>query len=283
MKLGRNYRLTIVNPQNEQIDITPPFTLHFTVARNNLATANTGEIEVMNLGPSTRAKIFKDRFDQSLAWRLALYSGYGTNLFLVLSGNIHEAYSYKEEGSPNWTTKISVFDGAQAFQNGFVSASYSAGTDKSQMVRDAIFTLEGIEEGFIGAYGKGEGPRAAVIFGPTREVLMDLTGGHFFIDNSVLHVSGDFEYDGSETLVLDQEELFSTPQRRDAALETRSLFYPQARVNVPVEVKSLFPIYNGTYKICSIHHDVLISEAESGKAETTLGLLLLGKTFKALS
>jgi hypothetical protein len=281
MKLGRNYRLTIVNPQGDQIDITPPFTLHFTVERNNLATANTGEIEITNLGPNTRGRVFKDRFDTSLEWRLVLYAGYGTNLFLVVSGNIHEAYSYKE--GPNWTTKISVFDGAQAFQNGFVSASYSAGTDKSQVIKDAIFTLEGIQEGYLGAYAKGEGPRAAVVFGPTREVLMDLTEGHFFVDNGILHVSGDFEYDGSETLVLDETQLLATPQRRDTSLEVSILFYPQARVNVLASLSSLFPIYNGTYKICSIHHDVLISESENGKAETSLGLLLLGKQFKAIN
>lgn len=285
MKLGRNYRLTIVTPANEQIDITPPFTLHFTVERNNLATANTGDLEIKNLSPTNRGKIFKDRFDSSLAWKLQLYSGYGVNLFLVLSGNISEAFSYKE--GPVWTTKISVFDGAQAFQNGFVSASFSSGTDKSEMVKAAVASLEGIEEGYIGAYGRGEGPRASVIFGPTREVIMGLTSGNFFVDNGILNVSGDFEYDGSETLVLDgtkeESPLLGTPRRQDTSLEVITLFYPQARVNVPVELTSLFPVYNGTYKICAIKHDVLISEAEAGKAETTLGLLLLGKTFKAIT
>jgi hypothetical protein len=103
------------------------------------------------------------------------------------------------------------------------------------------------------------------------------------VDNGILHVSGDFEYDGSETLVLDETQLLATPQRRDTSLEVSILFYPQARVNVLASLSSLFPIYNGTYKICSIHHDVLISESENGKAETSLGLLLLGKQFKAIN
>lgn len=281
MKLGRNYKLVIVDPENNEVDITPPFTLHFTVERNNLATANTGEIEITNLGPNNRQRIYKDRFDMSLKWRLALYAGYATNLYLVLSGNIHEAFSYKE--GPNWITKISVFDGAYAFQNGFVSQSVGAGADKTQTVKQIIGTLPGIQTGYLGAYAQGEGKRGQVLFGPTREVLIDQTEGNFFIDNGTLHVSSDFEYDGSETLDLDEGQILQTPQRRDAALSCLFLFYPQARVNVKAVLKSLFPIYNGTYKICGIHHDVLISESENGKAETNLDLLLLGKTFKAIN
>lgn len=280
MKLGRNYKLVVVDPNDLEIDITPPFTMHFTADRNNLATANTGKIEVTNLGADTRQRIYKDRFDMSLRWRCALYAGYGTDLYLVLSGNIHEAYSYKQ--GPNWLTKISVFDGAYAFQNGFVSQSVGAGADKTQTVRQIISTLPGIQTGYLGVSAQGEGKRGQVLFGPTREVLMDQTDGNFFIDNGTLHVSTDFEYDGSETLDLDQGQLLQTPQRRDASLDISILFYPQARVNVAAVLSSLYPIYNGTYKICGIHHDALISESENGKAETRLDLLLLGRAFKAL-
>ena len=281
MKVGRNYKLSIVNPQNEQLDITPPFTLHFTVDMNNLATANTGELEIYNLGPANRNRIFKDRFDSSLAWRIQLWAGYADQLFLVLSGNIREAYSYKQ--GPNWITKILAFDGADAFQNGFVSATYSAGTPKKDFIRKTIETLPGIQTGFLGSSAQGEGPRARSVFGPTREVLMKETQGNFFIDNGVLHVSTDFEYDGSETLDIDATQLLQTPQRRDSSLDVSILFYPQARVNVAAKLASRYPIYNGMYKICAIHHDVIISESENGKAETNLGLLLLGKSFKALA
>lgn len=280
MKLGRNYKLVIVNPQNLEIDITPPFTLHFTVERNNLATANTGELELFNLGEDTRQRIFKDRFDVSLKWRLALYAGYGIDLYLVLSGNIHEAYSYKQ--GPDWHTKISVFDGAQAFQNGFVSQSIAAGAQKPDTIRAIAATLDGIQVGFLGQYAQGESKRSEVLFGPTREVLATQTNGNWFIDNGTLHVSGDYEYDGSDTIDLDREQLLATPQRRDASLEVSILFYPQARVNILAVLNSLYPIYNGTYKVCGIHHDVLISESIAGDAKTTLDLLLLGGTFKAL-
>jgi len=280
VKLQRNYKLVVVDPNNLETDVTPPFTLHFTVTRNNLATANTGHIELMNLGADTRQRIYKDRFDMSLNWRCALYAGYGTNLYLVLSGNIHEAFSYKQ--GPNWITEIDVFDGAYAFQNGFVSQAVAGGADKSETVRQIVGTLPGIQTGFLGAYAQGEGKRGQALFGPTREVLMDQTEGNFFIDNGVLHVSSDFEYDGSETLDLDEGQLLQTPQRRDSSLSIVILFYPQGRVNVAAILNSLYPIYNGTYKICGIHHDVIISESENGKAETSLDLLLLGKAFKAL-
>jgi hypothetical protein len=275
LKLGRNYQLKITNPQSEQLEIVPPFTLHFTVERNNLATANTGELELHNLGPSTRNKIYKDYFDNALLWHVELWSGYGSELFLVLKGNIKEAYSYKQ--GTEWLTKITVFDGADAFKSGFVAASYGANTQKEDIVKNTISTLPNIKTGLLGAYAQGEGPkRASVVFGPTREVLHYLTDGHFYIDNEVCHVMSEFEYDGTDTLDLDESQLLQTPQRRNATLDLSILFYPQARVSVSAVLKSLYPIYNGTYKICGFKHDVLISESENGVARTDLNLFLIG-------
>jgi hypothetical protein len=289
LKFGRNYKLIITNPQKEQITVEPPFTIHFTVERNSLATANTGSIELVNLGPSTRNRIYKDRFENSIIWKIELWAGYGDGLFVVLKGNIKEAFSWKD--GPNWKTKIEVFDGADAFKEGFVALSYGAKTDKQDIVKRTIETLPGIQTGFLGQYSQGEAPkRGVVVFGPTRKVLHYLTEGHFFIDNEVCHVMSDFEYDGTDTLDLDASQLLQSPQRSDATLNVSILFYPQAKVKAQAVLKSLYPIYNGKYIICGFKHDVMISESENGNATTDLNLLLIkpngdaaGTIFKALT
>lgn len=280
MKFGRNYRLLIINPQNEEITIEPPFTLHFSVERNNLATANTGQLELTNLGQSTRNRIYKDRFDDGTKWHLELWAGYNTNLFKVLSGSIKEAYSFKN--GTDWKTTIQVYDGADAFKNGFVSATYNANTSKSDLVKEVINTLPGIKIGLLGSYAQGEGPkRASVVFGPSREVLHYLVDGHFFVDNETCHVLADFEYDGTDTIDLDETQLLQTPQRSDSGLDVSILFYPQIRVSISAILSSIYPIYNGKYIISGFHHDVLISESENGKAETRINLYKMGPNGEA--
>jgi hypothetical protein len=277
MKLGRNYRLTIQNPQNQQFIIKPPFSMQFSCGIDTSTTMNSIELTIWNLGPATRNSLFKDKYDFS-QWEFKLEAGYGDALYEVFLGNLYEAYSYKE--GVDWKTQLTGHDGIFAMQNGFVAQSVAPNTDPKNLLSQIQASMPNIAKGLFGTPASGvlsvdaEGAnlRGKVIFGTARDVLIQETNGKFHIYNGKLNVLSDQDIDPSTQLVLDANQLFTTPRRRDTFLDVSILFLPQARLNIIAVLQSLFEIYNGAYKIMGYHHNVMISESVDGPAETTLNL-----------
>ena len=71
-KFGRKFRLLVQeNTTTEEKDmvfmeITDPFTIQFSVDRDVMSSLNKMTCSVHNLAPSTRSKIFKDRFPDNV-------------------------------------------------------------------------------------------------------------------------------------------------------------------------------------------------------------------------
>ena len=277
MKLGRNYKLTIQNSQNQQIVIKPPFSIHFECGIDTSTTMNSIKITVWNLGPSTRNLLFKDKYDFT-QWELKLQAGYGNAIFDIFLGNLYEAFSYKQ--GTDWHTELTGHDGIFAMQNGFVAQSVAPNTDPRDLLKQVTASLPNMAVGLFGTPASGqlsvdaEGAnlRGKVVFGTARDVLIQETNNKFHVYNGKLNILSDQDIDPSSVLNLDPDQLFTTPKRRDTFLDVDVLFLPQAKLNILAVLSSLYPIYNGSYKIMGYRHDVTISESVDGPATTSLSL-----------
>lgn len=269
-KLQRTYRLSILTPDNVQIEIAPPFSIEFQITRNTLASANKGTITLYNLGPSTRSQVFKDRFSTTEYFRVVLFAGYGTRLHEVFRGNILEAYSYRNQ--TEWITEINAFDGMDAIQNGFTSQAFAANTPRADIIRGVINTMPNMVAGILGSPAAGTSPRGQAFVGQSTEAINELTEGSYFIDGETLNALAPGEAIPEIVTRLDPSLLLETPRRREALLEVVTLFEPVIQVGQIYEIESLEPIYNGQYIVQGFSHTVTISEAISGDARTDLQL-----------
>ena len=269
-KLQRTYRLDVFTPENTQITIEPPLSIEFTISRNTLASANRAEITLYNLGPSTRSRIFKDRFSVTEYFRVSLFAGYGNRLHQVFLGNILEAYSYRD--GTEWITVIDAFDGMDAIQNGFTSQSIEANTSFAELIRRVVDDMPNIIVGVLGGPAQGSSPRGQALIGQSSEIIEEVTGGNYFIDLEELNVLDRDEALPGLVSRLDSSLLLETPRRREAFLDIVTLFEPSIQVGQIYAIESLEPIYNGQYIVVGFRHDVVISSAESGEARTDLQL-----------
>lgn len=271
MKRQRSYEIQILTPDRELITIRPPFSINFKIVRNTLASANTIKLNIFNLSPKTRNRIFKDRYSIAEYWQLVVRAGY-ERLETVFQGNIYESISYKGQGSTEYVTIIDGFDGLNGIQNGFTSTSIESGTPQTSVINGIIKDMPNIVKGIFGKPTEGTNDRGKVLMGKSADVLTEEVEGQYFIDNETLNIIEDDEYLPGQVLLLDQNQLLSTPKRRDTLLDVEVLFVPEAKIGLLCEVRSSNEVYNGQYKTMGFTHDVTISNAEGGVAKTILSL-----------
>lgn len=278
-KFGRSYVLSIEARDGRTIRIEPPFTLEFDIDRNILSSANTSSIRIFNLSENTRKDIHKDPFESDLIKRIELRAGYGTNLPIVFKGNIQQAFSVRE-GS-NYITKIESFDGGVAFANGLTLKSFPAGALVSDIINTLLGSLPTVERGSIGNYS-GTLSRGNVFSGSTVSLLNEISSGGFFIDNSRAHCLGDDECLLGDIAVINSASgLLSTPTRYETYLTFDMLFEPRLSIGQKVRLESITAKnFNMDYKVVSVKHKGIISEAVGGNATTNVGLFCGTEVFR---
>lgn len=283
-KFGRNYLLQVgtqsVGIQNQDIiAIRPPFTMEFDVNRRYGSSSNSFDIRVYNLSPKNRNKIRKDTISFQLGSEdfrpISLAAGYGDKLSEIVKGNIIKAWSMRE--GTNFITSIEGFDAGFAFANGITSTQYQAGTPTKTIIADLMKSLApyGVATGAIGDF-PGELSRANSFYGNTTDILRELTGGGFCIDNGTAHALQDDEcLDDGILLISSEAGLLGTPRREATNVYVNIIFEPKVKLNQLVQIQSVTDkTFNDTYRVMSIHHKGVISEVVSGEATTELGLTI---------
>lgn len=270
----RDYEIQILSPDNELITILPPISIHVNIVRNTLASVNKCSLTIYNLSAATRNRIFKDRYTIVEYWQLVIKAGYfykrSKRIETIFQGNIYESLSYKDK--TEWITKIDGFDGLHAIQNGFTSGTIEANTPNKTIVKKIIKDMPELIEGVLGTPTEGKTKRGKVLFGQSIQVLAEQVENQFWIDNERVNIIGSEEYLPEQVLLLDSEEILTTPKRRDTFLDCEILFLPEAKVGLIAEINSLAPIYNGQYKTMGFTHDITISGKECGTAKTMISL-----------
>jgi len=298
-KVNRSYEVQILLPSGELITITPPFSMSCQVERHMMATVNTCTMDIKNLGLSNRNKIFKDRYDFTKYIQVIIKAGYledlqiasfninnpnfgkSTSLPQIFQGNVYEAYSYKE--GTEWITHFEFHDGLYGIQNGNISASFQAGTDKAQIMKNMIASMPNLLPGVFGELTQGQSGRGQAFVGQSWEVLNEQTQGQVFIDNEKVHILSKNEVIAGQIINLDSSSLKTTPRRRDAFLDCECLFSPELEPGKIVALTSLYPAYNGQYRIEGFNHNFEYSEAECGDSSTRVSLNAGAMAFKAVA
>jgi hypothetical protein len=273
-KFNRNYKILIQTNQGNSVEIEYPITITFNITRSTLASANTANFVIYNLGPQTRRLIYQDRLDVATMRGITFTAGYGDDLSVAFSGEIRQAYSNRT--GTDWHTEIEAFDGANAIMNGFSSITRPAGEPKSNIIRTLISDLTGVNGSVVGDFSDTT-TRGTAIMGNTWSVINSMIGkeGQAFIDNGKAIVKKHNEYIAGELSVVNADTgLLETPRRQDARLDVKVLFEPKITVGQVITLQSIEPVYNGQYEVVGFNHSGTISGAIGGSCVTTLYLWL---------
>ncbi len=269
-KFGRNYELKIQTVSGNLLTVTLPFSIEFDITRNTLTSANVCQIRIYNLSPFNRNQIRFNVSDYGRFRAVELRAGYGTNLAKIFAGNISQAWSVRE--GVNFITQIECYDGGFAFNNGVTNMQFPAGVEQKQVIRTLAGSLPEVEVGSFGSY-PGTLSRGNTYSGNTTEILSQLTGGGFFIDNGVANALGTNEYipDFGGTIVINSKSgLLGTPVLEQTIVRFDMLFEPGLNAGARVLLQSITENnFNGEYKITSVKHRGMISEAVAGSVITT--------------
>jgi len=281
-KFGRNYKLSIqTNVTENESDIEflviePPFTINFSIVRNNMASANTMTAEVFNLAQSTRSKIFQDRIDPTVYKRVILQAGYN-NLSTVFQGNLFSAGSVRR-GS-EIVTMLDCRDGDYDIRNGQTVKTYAKETANKTILEDLLSSFKYLKKGKV-TNVDGNLQRGTVIDENTFYWIKRQQEG-VFIDLEKINILKDNEYiAGDVPLITSESGLIGTPQRQNSFLSVTTLFEPRVVIGQLLEIQSnIQKEYNGQYKVIGIEHRGTISSAVGGQLVTKFNLLTQSQLF----
>lgn len=269
-KFGRNYELR-VEVADGFVTVQPPFTIDLDITRNDLASANYSTIRVFNLAENRRSQIRKAPND-GIIRAVQLKAGYGENLPIIFNGYIYEAWSQRE--GVDFITTIQSFDGGEAYFQDPVNLQFPAGTAQRTIIDTLVKQLPGVQPGSVGSY-PGNISRGNSYSGNATDLLREVTGGGFFIDNNKAHCLSDSEaIAGDVTVITAESGLLGTPLLQFPKIVIDMIFEPKIIVGQRIFLdSSTASSFNGFYKVVSVHHKAMISPVVCGDAVTSLGLL----------
>lgn len=277
IKFDPIYRVTIYSNEATVI-VIDPITCNLHIERGLMSNAVRASIQLYNLAPSTREKIFQDPLTIDYTkWKFVhVEAGYGGNyntMSMIFKGRILQAYSQKAGGQVDVITHIE----AQALDifDCYSAHTFAAGTSFKEIVKTCVNDLPNVTLGNIGAL-EGTVKTETTCDGKTFEQIEKITGGHAYVDNGVLNVLMNNEVlDVPVPVITDSSGLLETPVRRDAYLDIKMLFEPTLVVGQLLEIQStIAPNFNGQYKVMGFTHDCLFSKTQGGTRTTTVQLFI---------
>lgn len=272
-KFQRNYRLLVETQNGEIIEIDPPFTMEFDIQRNVLQSTNVGSVRVYNLAKETRRKIYKDDFTYDVYLKFQLMAGYGATMPTIFKGNLKRAWSVRE--GVDFITTIEGFDGGDALINSQINEAFKSGTPTNKVMETilASFQNRNVSIGAIGSF-PGTLPRGNSVSGNSADLANALSKGGFFVDLEKAYCLNDSECIAGSLLVINSDSgLLGTPVRDKTTLTFDILFEPRILIGQLITLDSITgDNFNGDYRVISVKHRGMISEAVCGNAVTSLGL-----------
>lgn len=275
-KKQRIYRLTVQDvdengmPINKAIIIQNPITIDFSVNRTLFADVNTLDAEIYNLKPETYNRLFFDYFNCKYR-TVILEAGYETTgMSTIFIGDMWSCYT-RREGS-DVITKMHCIVGLKSLQatSDVTLAGITRDRVLAQVADDMLLKLEiysGEDKKFT---------RPVTLRDNSMKIATQYSDGNAFIDNGKLIILNDTDAIKGEVLLINDESgLLGVPKHEEAILSVDIIFEPRIIIGQIIEVNSrIHPMFNGQYKVFGVKHEGVISGAESGKATTTLEMLV---------
>jgi hypothetical protein len=175
---------------------------------------------------------------------------------------------------------MECYDGGFAFVNSQIPPNLSnipKDTPYKTVIRNLIGSIKDVTVGVVGDF-KGSTPKNITLNGNTMDVLRDLTGGGFFIDNGIGYALTNSEYSiklGPPSVINKDSGLLNTPILENNLLRFDIEFEPNLVIGSAVMIDSttldtsVTSNFNGTYKLTSVKHRGMISETVCGEVVTT--------------
>jgi len=284
IKFGRNYQMAIqvsADATQPMLVVKPPFTLIFDINKDCLSSSSTGSFQLLNLSALNRNQIRQNINDYLNVRKIILKAGYGNNLSVIFNGMIQQAFSTRD-GVDN-TTQIQAADWSFAFispDSDYIGAPAATGTTQKQLLTNIIDkALPNVTVGAIGAGYDGKFKRDTSHSGMAKDLIQQYTGGSgtsgFFIDNGVANILGQNEVIAAQGIqvINTNSGLLNKPVQEANILHFDMLFEPRLLMAQIVTLQSVTePQLNGTYKVVSLKHHGMISDAVCGDAITSVGL-----------
>lgn len=130
--LGRRHRVQVGDVEVKDLDV------RFRVERTARLEVNTAQVEIVNLGPDTRARIANvaplvvaTEFRQ-----LTVEAGYRDDFGLIFQGDVTRVSS--EHRPPEWLTVVEAGDGEAAMRTSFTVASIPPGSSVGDLMAQIV-------------------------------------------------------------------------------------------------------------------------------------------------
>lgn len=265
-KFNRNYELRVQKVDGDILFIRPPFTIEFDIQKNNLGSANHASIRIYNLSKNNRSAIRFDINNVNVFRSVTLKAGYGDDLSTIFNGNISQAWSIREGN--NFITEIQSLDGGYALLNSVSNQTFADGATTGQIIR-ALFNdfSPTVSIGAIGSYPMI--PRGSAYSGATKDLINQLTGQGFFINDNKAYALGDGDYIPGQLAFIDSESgLLGTPMLQNTIVSVDMIFEPRLIMyqSVFLNSRTAGAVFNKTYKVIGINHRGMISPSVCGTA-----------------
>src|SRR5579872_2912886 len=279
LKLQRNYRLEVEDDLGDTQIISYPLTLDFTIERNTMASANTGDFTIFNLSQDTRNLIKKCIISLDDLRTINFFAGYGAdnpNLPLVFSGLVNSNLSTREPGSVDWMTNINAKDPGIPI-SGDAGVSFGAGSMQVDNVNTLITKfMPGIELGRIGHLFDAQPTllRGNTYSGSAISVLRKITNDNFFIDNGKAYILAPNEClrsQGFDTIDA-STGLLGSPSYDGVFVNVNVVFEPRIVMGQYITLNSKETWLNGNFKVVAYSHSGRISGSSGGECITTISL-----------
>jgi len=248
LRFGRDYKLLIRFSKDEVIEVLPPFRVAFDGEKSIFAGLNKISIDVYNLSPKNRDRIFKDKENRKEYFQVILSVGYeNTQNDIIFKGDIFQAYTEKKDN--DYITKIICESGGFDYKNSFTSKTI---TNQSQVMDQLLNDMPNTQKGSIDINPVFIA-RAKVLVGATSDILQQEIGLNqsWFIDDEKLFILKENQIIDSVAVVINADTgLLTVPTRANQLVEAQTIMNPAIRLGglvqlVSEESKNL----NGFYKV----------------------------------
>lgn len=277
MAYNRKYILTITpitrdgKKRGKSIVIRDLLTIHFDVKRMPMMGDSSATIDIYNLQPSTREKLFLDYFDFQNIQQVTLEAGYQNGRFdLIYKGRVVTCRT-RHEHTEN-ITRIEAQSGLLVLDS-YIATSMNDGKFTTEVAREAANQITGLDSQFFTTEAITI-PRPVALMGNEMAVLQTYTKGEAFVDNEKVIVLGENQcVDGDIRVIDDETGLLGAPEREQVTLTVSCIFEPRIKVGQGIEIKSrIAPEFDGQYKVWGVSHSGVLGVAASGQCTTKIQL-----------
>ncbi len=248
--------MTVIAPRIVQIAVGPPgavgrewnqrFYIKGTVTRTGGRTPNKAKVEIYNLSPASL------QFLETPGMVLQVRAG-RTIAGTLFYGDLEKTGVRTKVTHPNQITALTAIDGKRTFQEAYFTASYPAGTTRSQILSDAL-AANAVAVGHIATLPERV-YQAASAFADSLDDVLDelyvgepaawsLQAGAF----TLLH--DDLPVPGNAPIISVATGMIGSPERTDKGVKVETDQLGAFAPGTPFVIKSR--LVNGTYKTSQV-------------------------------